>query len=403
VLAIYISQEDVTETNTITKPNFDEFHKHIQRYPDTLNCPCENIAIMQSTFISLYPDFHQVCSSDFVSSEWFMHINAAANLHISKDFSYTGGPLFQSLATFCNLAKASLTNSLLSFNSTRFISATVLPEDLFVQRVQSAIDALKKTAIGAFILSFNMIRETTHSNSLMSGLLTNARISVNSIFLLGKIYFESYNNGTCNCFSTPSCLSPLTRQEANGSKLYTIPGLYIGCYLVEAMRNSSLECFYNQSCLDEVELNLRSPMSFSATVLDPSLSKFPMNSTVDTLLSEAMVERWNQNVSWSNYYKQCKPTTCTYSLITKHSIWYIIITIIGLIGGIVTVLRLAVPEVIKFIRKWICGAISPPSTVELEGMLLLNLSLCQIDSINFSFLLIFKTIDDYVKVIVYFI
>ena len=371
ILGTYASQESITQTITVIKPNFDRFRALIQIYPKTLNCPCESIAIMQNTFISLSPDFHQVCTSDFVSRKWFAHITAAADLYASKDFSYVGGPFFQALGAFCDLAKDGLNNALLTFNSTRFISTTALAEDLFMRRVQSVIDTFQMNTIGTFIQPFDMIHETTYTNSLMSGFLTNANVTVHPIFLLAGIAFVYYNNYTCNCFLTPSCIEPLTIQETKSGMLFTIPGLYIGCYLVKAISSSSLECFYNQSCLEQVGSFLRSPTPFNATILNSSLSKFAVDSTIDTLLSQAMIERWNQNMSWLNYYEKCKPGTCTYSFATKYNIWYIITTIIGLIGGFIKVMRVVIPPVIKFIRRRICGAIPPApsqSTIVPEGM-----------------------------------
>ena len=353
VLVIFTSQESINQTITVVQPEFEHFRVLVRKYPKTLNCPCESIAIKHNTFISLYPDFHQVCSSDFVSSNWSAHINAAADNYISTDFSYTGGPLFQALATFCNAAKVNLNISLITFNSNRFISAVMLAEDLFLQRAQSAINAFQTMVVEKFIQSFNVIRETTHYNSLMSGLLTNAAVDVDSFFLAG-IHFESYNGVKCDFYVTSSCLTPVnvTRQQVNGSVFnFTIPDLYIGCYLVDAMRSSSLTCLYNQSCLVHLESILHSPVPFHATALDPSLSKLPVNSTIDTLLSQAMIERWNQSVSWSNYYEQCKPESCTYSIVTKHNVWYIITTIIGLIGGLVKILRLLIPRAVQFIGR----------------------------------------------------
>ena len=376
VLGIYTSQENITETITVNEPNFNRFRALIQAYPNTLKCPCENIAITQNTFISLHPDFHHLCTSDFVSRNWSAHITATADAYVSKDFSYVGGPFFQALAAFCDLAKAHLNNALLTFNSTRFISTTALAENSFMQRVQLVTDAFETNTIGTFIQPFNVIRETTYSNSLMSGLFTNANVTVHPVFLLAGIYFESYNKGACHCYLTPTCIEPLTRQVKNSSTIFTIPGLYIGCYLVEAMRSSSLECFYNQSCLNQVESFLSSPTPFNATVLDASLSNFTVNSTIDTLLSQAMIERWNQDVSWSNYYERCKPATCTYSFATKYNFWYIVTTIIGLIGGLIKVMRIAIPRAIKFIRRRICGAIPstlPESTIVPEGRPFLNI------------------------------
>jgi hypothetical protein len=350
VVAIYALQQNITETVHVPKPAFDQFRQLAQRYSTTLSCSCANIAVMQNTFISLYPDMHQVCSSDFVTSKWITHIYAAAGDYISTDLSYVGGPLFQALSTFCDLGKTNLNDSLVIFNNTRFISSTMLTEDLFFQRTQSIIDTFKGTTVKNFIQSFNIVRDITHSNYLMSGLFTNAEVHFTIDPLVG-LRFKFYNNGSCNCFLTPRCVVTVTCREINGSEEVPIPGLYIGCYVVDAMRSSTLECMYNRTCLDQLESILQSPLRFNATILDSSRSKFAINSTIDTLLSNGMVEQWHQNISWSNYYEQCHPHSCTYSFRTKHNVVYMITIILSVVGGLFKILMFIVPLAVRLIRR----------------------------------------------------
>ncbi len=69
-----------------------------------------------------------------------------------------------------------------------------------------------------------------------------------------------------------------------------------------------------------------------------------------------MVEQWNSSIVYDNYYNEWQPQECIYTYKTKNSIIYIITTIIGLIGGLITVLKLIVSRHVKCvvfcIRKW---------------------------------------------------
>jgi beta-lactamase regulating signal transducer with metallopeptidase domain len=91
-------------------------------------------------------------------------------------------------------------------------------------------------------------------------------------------------------------------------------------------------------------------MNISA--LDTSLSsRFLENSTIEHLLGELMVEEWNSSIMYENYFNECEPIECTYTHQIKNNIIYIVTTLIGLIGGLTTALKLIVPRLVMFARK----------------------------------------------------
>ncbi len=59
---------------------------------------------------------------------------------------------------------------------------------------------------------------------------------------------------------------------------------------------------------------------------------------------------------YEEYYKQCRPPRFTYTYEAKNDAIHIVNTLIGLVGGLVTVLKLFVPLVVKLvaycIQKW---------------------------------------------------
>jgi hypothetical protein len=142
-----------------------------------------------------------------------------------------------------------------------------------------------------------------------------------------------------------------------------VPGFYTGCYIIEAVLQSTLECFYNQTCITEIQSYFHiSPVNITA--LDPSLSmKYSYNSTIQQLLDDLMVEEWNTPTTYENYYNQCQPIQCTYTYERKNSAIYILTVLIGLMGGLMKVLKLIVPILVKFVRKRRRGRQMPTSEI----------------------------------------
>jgi hypothetical protein len=76
-----------------------------------------------------------------------------------------------------------------------------------------------------------------------------------------------------------------------------------------------------------------------------------MNSTIKNLVDNLMIEQWNASQIYENYYNECLPIQCTYTLETNNDMIYIVTTLFGVAGGLTTVLRLILPRLIKLIRK----------------------------------------------------
>jgi hypothetical protein len=200
-------------------------------------------------------------------------------------------------------------------------------------------------------LSLTTIRDTTQSNALFSGQRTNYIIDTPKGQIYGYTYSQSYGN--CSCASSAVCgYQSRVYVYPAGTVLFSVPGIYVGCYVIESLLQSNLECFYNQTCINKLQSYFASLPSMNITALDTSLSsRYLENSTIEDLLDQLMVEEWNPSIMYENYFNECQPTECTYTHQTKNNIIYIVTTIIGLIGGLITVLKLIVPRIVKFARR----------------------------------------------------
>ncbi len=131
-----------------------------------------------------------------------------------------------------------------------------------------------------------------------------------------------------------------------------MPNFYTGCNVIESLLQSTLECFYNQQCIDGLKGQISSSSSVSVTALNVSLpSVYFMNSTIRELLHNLMIEQWNVSPIFENYYNACHPIKCTYTLVTNNNLIYIFTTLFGIAGGLITALKFIVPKLVKLMRK----------------------------------------------------
>ena len=201
----------------------------------------------------------------------------------------------------------------------------------------------------------NLIHLSTRGNQLVSGLLSNAELIVDDMSGIGFLEARGFNNDTCFCEGLNSCVEVFTFADRRGIEaIFTIPGLYKGCYVTQAVLQSSMECFYQNACISKIENFLQAPLSLSSPILplnSSTKSRFNSSSTIDQLLSKAMTEEWISNISYAQYFDQCHASACTYLITSRLNLIYIITTLIGLIGGLTKILFSLVHPIVKFIRR----------------------------------------------------
>ena len=313
-------------------------------YPRTLSCDCKQISITNAKFLQVEFILHEICKSVFITQDWidYLQLGRPIGTLSPSDFRSNGQALFQILHAFCDLGNKTLVNSLTEFYSSQLISSSVMPEVLFHVQIQSRISQFISSTTTAFLISLSLIRQTTQSNALFCASLSNYHVA-----LLGTtINTSPAVYGNCSCATSAKCTRP--SQISNGSNstvLFIVPSMYAGCYPVEALLQSDLRCFYNQTCISEVQSYFTAAPPMNVTALDPSLLvQFMMNSTMEDVVDKLMVEKWIPSITYADYYNACEPLKCSYTHETKNSVIYIITTVIGLIGGLITVLKLIVPR-----------------------------------------------------------
>ncbi|CAF3955137.1 unnamed protein product [Adineta steineri] len=367
-----VSFENVTYTIIKNNPTVIDFNKLYQKYSNTIQCPCQIYSIPYEQFITFQPNLHSICSSTFVdeNSQWLIiDYPQTMLIHSARkdDFRQIGSPFFQLLNSFCNLSNKTINAELTTFNSTRFITLTLMAFRQFETQINQLINQFLKNTAGSFINSLFFAENMTAANMFFSAFESDSLYSsasplydyyTDSVFHYENIYDRTdqiYNSNEtgidCDCQSTSWCIQQAIVYDLDTiTQLFSPPGIFVGCYLVEAVLQSDLRCFFDVGCLQQLidSLSLVN-ISVSDIILNSTASHYQEKSSLLEIVSSLMVEEWNNQTSYDDYFNICKPSVCTATYISRGNIIYIITTTIGLIGGLTTVYKFVVPIFIKII------------------------------------------------------
>jgi hypothetical protein len=289
---------------------------------------------------------HQVCSSIFINQTWIRHLsNASESEFLTGDFQWTGSYAFQALKAFCDLINETISNGLIQFYSSQYVSASVVLQTLFESEIQLLMAQFRSSLTHNFLLFFATIRDTNQANALISALQNNyyAHLSTDgsNIAVNPRIY------GDCSCRVTSTCIFPSFINAFRNSSV-----LYKGCNVIESLLQSTLECFYDQQCINGLQRQISSSSPINVAALDESLpSVHSINATIEKLLDNLMIEQWNISSIFKNYYNECQPIKCVYTLEMNNDMVYIVTSLFGITGGLITVLKFIIPQLVKFIKK----------------------------------------------------
>ncbi|CAF0795308.1 unnamed protein product [Adineta steineri] len=371
VFLVYYSAALYTEDIFIPSPSLIEYDR-IQN-ETSLQCPCTNITVKYEVFAEIVPTYHQLCESDFVSDEW---INRLLRLYEQSwndstpiDFRRIGVFQFQTLRSLCQLANDTISRSLQSFNYTDFVQSQLVSPEIFEAQIGSFIKEFIEETPKTFIRAFNFMRDTTAQSLFMTGAsitsvrpVTQYRLEIYnpSIVPYPGVNYTFTDNSTCVCSSsTATTCMGLATFDNN-----VLPGFQTGCYMLNALMNSTLEAFDNQTIINKLNNSSRSFQKLNSS---------NSNRTIEKLLGQMFVQFWSNSTSYEKYFQKCAPKSCSYRKNHHHSFWEILLSLIGFFQGASTVLGILSPLlIIKIwpkVRNKICKRTSPTTqTVVMETM-----------------------------------
>ncbi|CAF1136735.1 unnamed protein product [Adineta steineri] len=355
--------------NTIKKesPSFKEYSNLPKEF--SLKCPCKTIAIPYKDFVDIKPDYHELCQneSDLISDEFIDQLynfyELFSNDSSSSDFYQTAVFQFRTLRELCQTAQNTTGHHIKRFEEIDFIQSQLIPEESFQDQINSSLEVFIELIPKDFLRTIKFIQDITAQSLFMTGASLTSILPVDQYYeeykettgYSGKNYTLA-NGSSCNCSSSTAtkCMG-LTTFKNN-----TVHGFQTGCYMLSALLNSTLEVFYNQTFINIVTNSTNIYQKLNSSNLN-------LNSTIETLLSRMFVIHWSKEASFERYFNHCSPSSCQYTVMQRHDILFIFIAIIGLFGGLSSILRILVPIIIKtiwpFLRKLIIKLRTPTTQI----------------------------------------
>ncbi|CAF1341472.1 unnamed protein product [Adineta ricciae] len=348
-----IVKNNIPSTIRVSNPTLQQYFLLYSDYSETLTCPCTQPSMNYGKILEIDYILHPVCSSIFVSEEWILSFSDNNSPLFFDDFRMTASYAFQTLQTLCMLSQQTIENNLMKFYSEEYINLNILPPVMFQPNIELRVSKFMEFSKNDFLLSFTMIRKIIQANGLLSGLQTNYQFMAQNteVHTISNIY-----NG-CSCSVSPTCITQSMIYDVSSyTSLFSIPGFYTGCYVVESLLQSNLQCFFNQTCLDQLLSYISTPMTVQALNESLLFEDF-INSAIRNLTENLMVELINLSINYENYYEKCQPIFCSYVIETpsttetRNYTIYIIGLVIGIIGGVISILHLIIPTLVTLIVR----------------------------------------------------
>jgi hypothetical protein len=369
ILTVFTTINSQTIRVIVKSPSSEDFIKLHEQYPKILHCPCSQTTIDQKFICRIKPEYHEVCSSEFVSSNWIniQFLRSSRTILRTDDIRYQSEFHFQLLSTVCHMASQIIEDSLHSFNQTQFVTSEALSRQSFQTQVDSIVADFKRILPASFELVIQLIKVNFQINQFITPM--NSDFWYDGIDAKGDKYIQLLlfvyrraeeqhdliNNGIsdetdlCTSYSDFECYQNTIINEDGVNN--NITGLVQTWFPFQALMMSTLECFYYDKCLSQIKQFInttRSPTNF--TILKSSLNKNQYD-RIEALANHLFIQSWYNETFYESYFNQCHPLTCEYTYESRFNLIYIVTTIIGFLGGLDVVLRLLLPLIVKLVRR----------------------------------------------------
>ncbi|CAF1243990.1 unnamed protein product [Rotaria sordida] len=294
ILIIYTFVIEQTMIVTVSKPTLKQYEYLLEQHKQ-LYCPCTRISIQYTEFTQINSSYHEVCSSDFTSTQWIQYLIG--------DRNYSNPYLFSGLHFDSDNHQMSNYDQLdfrtLSISQFYFLSQLC---QLSQEIVQDAITEFQQqTFINSQAMSRLSLKTELHS------IVEKFRLQI-----------------------------PLKNVKRNRINY------------CQALIQSTLECFYNRTCLDQIQSYIDyNQFSLNVTPLNISkLSRYSPKTSIEEMLKDLFIEEWNSLTDYDQYYKQCQPSYCQYQYVEQYSVSSIT-KLTGLVSGLNLGFRLITPVLVK--------------------------------------------------------
>jgi hypothetical protein len=241
----------------------------------------------RATFYQVKPVFHQIYSSHSIDTDWLnilftSYQNQKASETHSSTLIGTAFAYFQSLRIMSDLTKQAVINAQNFFLGIQVASAYMLDYNVFDGQTTAA-------------LTLQMLLGMAQGNGLVSGYSTNWSIFLPNMTKDATIYTKALIYDECNCATSVSC---------NQSSTPYVPGFDVGCLPLESFLRSTIECLFNQSCVDTISSFINA--SIIPRALNITNSRFASCLIKNDIVREIFIKSWSLSVSYENFFQQCR-------------------------------------------------------------------------------------------------
>ncbi|CAF3917155.1 unnamed protein product [Rotaria sordida] len=352
---------------TIKNPSKIVYENLFKKYPLTLKCPCNQIVIPYGSFISFSPEYHPVCSSLFISDEWIISTRGRTSIDIypTVKFEESGPYFFNTLAALCSLTQSTLSNAWQIFNRSSLITVQALSYEELIDRSNATLQQFIRNTLAEFKRIRRLI--STHSHSMFladyNTKFSTSHVNNNDTFIEFSSLPMIIEN--CSCAINNECKKSIGLYSYYDEQLiFEIPNLFISCSIIQGVLESSLECFFSQSCLDIVQWYIISTESIEIPILNASNTRFLPGTPIGVLLDSLMIEQWGHHIQYDQYFNQCATKLCSYTFISHPNPLYVITILVSLFGGLSIAWRIILPIIVGIIRNRMRSKIFPTTNIQ---------------------------------------
>ena len=351
----YLSINTIATTYTVASPSYNEFLTLYAKHSEhSLSCPCTSLITENQYILQIDYKLHPVCYSDFVQFPWLNFPSVNQKYYVSNDIELAAS-IFQTLAAYCRLTTNHIQTNMQTFNKTQMVTRQVLGELEFRARTNISAYSFKTSITNSFLRSLSLITNTSRANGIVSAQLTNfypyvggtTTLAVNpNSSLLNFLY---YGVRGCYCFPSVSCLSSVGLNYDGHPNNTKQIAFYSNCLPDEGARKSSLRSLFDQIAVNYFHFLFECPLNTARILNASDLIQFTNESLVTDILSDMMINQWNVTSFHDVHYEKCRPQTCTYIQVNHRSVLIIVTTLIGLVGGLASILQIIVPYLVRIV------------------------------------------------------
>jgi len=179
----------------------------------------------------------------------------------SKDYRLYLPVHLQFLDGLCKQSIEHVNDTVRSFVSTLFVTNRLLSQISFDAQISNLFNQMQMNIPTAFNRALHLAQTLNRDNKLLSSYESNYELFVHPdrskpiISVYAQAMNYEYNSTNCSCGLQANCV-------ANAMLNHTkVKGLFVGCLPSDSFLVSTLECFFDQECIDLLQSGMSADVS----------------------------------------------------------------------------------------------------------------------------------------------